>query len=163
MYEALLQDASLLEQAAEVDIRIDRDGPLDLYTQPQNYFKWSALAGIAESRANRQRCRVKEELWPLAREQARMNLQARGEKVTESKVDDVACVNASYRAGQNLLVDLEAAAAVMRSAERAMAQRMEMLRSLNSRQKVELGGYQNDDLEREAKANLTKTRNAKKL
>lgn len=142
LYEAFSSSQDLMEEMALQDIEIDRDAPLDtyLYTQAHLYYKWANLATIADARAAKQRILVKEELWPLAREGARVTLTNKGDKVTESRIDDVASVNAAYRGGQSRLIDLEAMAASLRSAERAMHQRLEMLRSINSRQRVELSG-----------------------
>lgn len=142
LYDAYLADQAALEADACRDLAIDRDSPIEgyLYTQAQDYFKWATLAAISEARAAAQKYRVKEELWPLARAQARTVLKASGERITESQVDDCAAVNAAYRSGQTKLVELEEVAGTLRAAERAMAQRLEMLRSLNSRQRVEFGG-----------------------
>lgn len=150
LFESFLQDPNLLEQTALTDLEIDRDLPLDdyLHTQASHYFKWGALAAIAEGRAARQKYRVKEELWPIARTNARTYLKTAGEKITEGAVDDKAMLDAVYRKGLELLNDLEVVANTLRSAERAMAQRVDMLRSVNSRQRSELEGQFSSDMDR---------------
>lgn len=142
LYQAFCDAPGLMEDMALADIELDRAADIAgyLYTQSANYFKWANLATIADAHAARQRNVVKEELYPIARERARATIMQRGDKPTEAKVDDLASVDAAYRGGQSRLVDLEAMAASLRAAERAMFQRLEMLRSINSRQRVELSG-----------------------
>jgi hypothetical protein len=152
LYDAFCENPELLGQMALEDLKIDRDAPLQpyLYEQAQNYFKWASLASLAQAKANAQRFKVKEELWPEARQEARGSLEGNSAKVTEGRIDDLAMLDEDYRAGQTSLVELEHVAETLRAAERAMAQRLEMLRSLNSRQRGEFGGIPTDDVVQEA-------------
>jgi hypothetical protein len=140
LYDQFLDDPESLEADANADLEITRDEPVDgyLYDQAQRYFKWASLASIAEAKASAQKHLVKEVLWPLARRNARIFLERSGGRITEGALDDGALMDEDYSQGRTKLVELEEVASVFRGAERAMQQRMEMLRSLNSRQRVEL-------------------------
>lgn len=139
LFELFLEDPKELEDAIETDLTVSRDDVHPHLTdQAGLYFKWARLAAIAESRAERQKILVKEDLAPRARKTARTLLGGETKKPTEKAIEDQALMDLHYKAGVTLLHDLEEVAATLKGAERAMAQRAEMLRSLNSRQRVEL-------------------------
>lgn len=149
MFDQFLQDPDALEAKVLEDLEIDRSGDIEEYlrTQSERYFTWAALASVAEARAARQKYVVNDELWPVARTMARAIEEQRsegGRRPSEARIDELAALNDEYRNGRQELVELEKIAGVLRGAERAMAQRLEMLRSLNSRQKVEFEAIPTD-------------------
>ena len=163
LYSTFLEEPELLEAKVAEDLAITPGADLDGYlrTQAERYFYWAALASIAESRASKQKHRVQEELWAMARTKARLDAESRSQKVTEGRLDEVASLDNEFREGRDLLCELEAISGIFRGAERAMYQRLEMLRSLNSRQRVELNNIPDDDfIAKASRAISTKRRKA---
>lgn len=133
-----LQNPEILERIASEDLRLSESTLYhSLLTQAERYFFWARMASKAESQRRTVEYRVKEELWPQARKEARAKLSMAGQKITEGSVEENALLDSDYRAGKAELVKAEEFSAVLRAAEQAMRQRMEMLRSLNSRQRAE--------------------------
>lgn len=149
LYHRLVNDPQVLESEVNKDLEINRDFAIEDYLrdQSQRYFKWAAVAAIAEARAAKQKVLVKELLWPQARFAARVLIQKSGGKVTEAQLDDGAMQDEAYAEGQAKLIDLEEVASVLKAAAKAAEQRMEMLRSLNGRQRVELGNLGTSDID----------------
>ena len=133
-----LQDPEKLQALATQDLNVSEERlQSQLMTQPERYFFWGKSAAKAEAARRSQEYRVKEILWPEARNIAREGLKRTGGKITEGNVDDIAMLNSDYRQGVEELVKAEEFSATLRAAEQAMRQRMEMLRSLNSRQRAD--------------------------
>ena len=134
-----LRDPASLQAIATTDLSLSEDTLYNsLLTHAGRYFFWARMAARAEAERRSVEFKVKEELWPQARQCARESIKFKGGKVTEGSVDDEALLDGDYRAGRAELVQAEEFSAVLRAAEQAMRQRMEMLRSLNSRQRAEL-------------------------
>lgn len=133
-----LQDPQALQDLATQDLSVsDSKLQSQMMTQPERYFFWGQMAARAEGARRSQEYKVKEILWPEARNIAREGLKRTGGKITEGNVDDIAMLNSDYRQGVEDLVKAEEFSATLRAAEQAMRQRMEMLRSLNSRQRAD--------------------------
>lgn len=128
------RDPQALQDLAAQDLAISEvELKAQMANQPTRYFFWARMAAQAEKIAKSTGYEVKEILWPQARKKARASLGLSGGKITEGAVDDIAMLDSDYRDGVERLTADEEFSSTLRAAEQAMRQRMEMLRSLNSR------------------------------
>jgi hypothetical protein len=136
LYELYFQNPQAMEDSAKDDLEINRTLIQDaLSSQPGVYYKWARLAAIGEARAASAKYHAKEAVYPKLVNFYRDNLPG---KVTEAKIEAAALSSDEYQQALASYIKLEEIAVSLRSMERAMAQRLEMLRSINSRIKAEL-------------------------
>lgn len=142
LYEKYCQDPELLDRDAEEAVRIhSSDVEKDLGAHAGIYLHWSRLSVEAEHEAAVIESYVDGFVKNDCRFRARQLLEQSREKITESRVDEIASRDPLWLRQQKLLSNAKKIASVFKRVENAMWQRKDMLQSLNSRQSREYEFY----------------------
>lgn len=118
----------------------------DMYRQAQAALAMGTMAAVAGDQLKQYKLHIEREVLPSARERAERLLNSAGQKITISGVDSKADAQPIMVRCYKALLEYELALAILTKAEGAMWQRKDMLQSINSRNRQELGTLQ-DDLE----------------
>ena len=146
LYKSLKNDPEALQEAIEGAVKINRAVVLeDLFRQAQVYMTWGYLLALADTDAKRLKLNMEEDVLPKARIGAVIELKAAGEKITIASKDDIAKQDPSYKQVQTMLITAQQRAAIYRKVVDALDHKRDMLQSLNSRQKVEIGSVPQED------------------
>lgn len=143
MYARLKKAPRSLENEIASAISINRDDVLrDMLTQAQTYMTWAFMGCLAERDLTNAKFYLEEELGPMLRTDARRVLESQKEegsgRITNIQVEDAVKKDKAYLNAAKEVRHAEALKAVFRKVEEAFKQRVQMLQSLNSRQKAEL-------------------------
>jgi hypothetical protein len=135
LYQRLSGSPEELSAEWRKDIAIDTDNIDEaLATSSEIHAKWGTLALMAESMAGEAE-EVKDVAWAHASEQARNKLDRRtGAKVTEARIQEIACQDDVYRALAKEYRDAKALATAFRQIEEYMSERQYAIHGLNKRQ-----------------------------
>ena len=146
LYDELKDDPVALQAAIEEAVRIDQQAMLfDLLRQAQVFATWGFLLALADTEAKRLRLRMEEEVLPAARQQAEAVLKEQDRKATVQAKDDLARQDKNYKAAQHAFLLANERASVFKRVVEALSHKRDMLQSLNSRAKVELGALPQED------------------
>lgn len=146
IYDGLKESPENLQAAIEDAVRIDRQAVLhDLMRQAQVFSTWGYLLALAETEAKRAKLSMEEDALPAARVNAAKLLKEREEKVTVKAKDDLAIQDMAYRAAQAIYITASERVSIYKRVLEALSQKRDMMQSLNSRAKVELGSLPQED------------------
>lgn len=146
LYDGLKDNPVRLQEAIEGAVRIDQQAMLhDLMRQAQVFATWGYLLALAETEAKRLRLRMEEDVLPAARLQAEDVLKEQEKKATVQAKDDMARQDPRYKEVQQKFLAANERAQIFKRVVEALGHKRDMLQSLNSRAKVELGALPNED------------------
>lgn len=133
--ESLLADA-------HADIEIDPERLLShLTSHPGTFLKWGMLQALAEARLRDIKREIEERIWPTARDEARAQILASGDKVTEARTDDLAVRNTKYQEAASKRALLAKVVDMLTKIENAMYVKRDSLQALSNRSREEFHSY----------------------
>lgn len=133
--EDLFYDLS--QKAAQI---LTADMHLTLAEQTNLYREWALYANLADAEEKASKVFLEKTVLPTQRLAARKIASDRGiAKPTKQDLEDVAFLSDEYRIAQQNHLRAQEVAGRFRAVERSMAQRAEIVRSINSRQCKEMG------------------------
>jgi hypothetical protein len=138
-YAQLCANPDLFEQESENVLKIPEGSIASaMIHQAELYRVWATYSVMANDELSRFKDYIKDVVWSDCRMAARQSLEENGEKVTESRLDELANRSNLYVKQREILRDAEIRAGKFRVVEQALLQKKDMLQSLNSRQCREL-------------------------
>jgi hypothetical protein len=141
-YQRLKDDPDSLEALIARDVRVSQQDVIaDILKQSQIFMAWSYYHVLAEYDAKVLKLRLTEEVYPACRKDAEQKVLDDGRKATKDTIHDYAVLNPVYKVAQENFLWAERRAHVLKAVVEALRQKKDMLQSLNSRQRVELGDY----------------------
>jgi len=149
-YSSLLKelqaDLSLLQKEVMDAVRLDQNAMLmDMVRMSSLHGKWAFLSSLAEAEVKKHKRIVEEEILPLCRTEAEQLCKEQNRKVLKQTLDDIAKEDPGYKSAMEELDTLHLLASILKNAAvAALLTKRDMLQSLNSRQKVELGALPHD-------------------
>lgn len=145
LYAQLTRDPLRLEQQIRAAVTMAQHDILgDIMRQSQIFMEWSYLHILAESDAKRAKVYWQEHVTAQCREQAEIVLPNEGRKATRDSIAERAAQMPEYKRAQTAYFEAEELASVLKAVVDSLKQKKDMIQSINSRQKVELGDYKSD-------------------
>jgi hypothetical protein len=116
------------DRAAHID---EADLHVSMQSQPELYTAWASLAAMAKNRVRRQDAH-KETTLARVKARIRKKLEDAGEKTTEEKIKEMARCDPTYQDAVEKALDAEEIADYFIFAEKAMYQRRDMIKEMNT-------------------------------
>ena len=147
IYSRYLEDNELLQDDIAKAVALDKNNFFfECYRQSSTLMTFSYMASLAEEKASKLKYRLEEVLTPKLRKEAREN--AEGKKVTVQEASDYAALQPEYQALYEEYIHAQKMASIFKKVEFAMSHKRDMLQTVNSRQKAELRGNPDADIDR---------------
>lgn len=145
IYDSLKNDPDKLQRDIAEAVRVSQDDVLtSMMRQAQLFMEWGYLQVLAEMDAKKARIQWEEVELPQCKAIAETRLKEAGEKFTVDRKLDMARQMPDYlTAYEHYLVALERSMIFAKVVD-ALRQKKDMIQSLNSRQRVELGAIQHE-------------------
>lgn len=119
----------------------------EFYRQASTAMTWAYVASLAAEDAAKLKFRLEEIVGPRLRREAR-ETAGPGKKVTAQEANDYAASQTEYQELAMEHIEAQARAEKLRKVEYALIQKKDMLQTINSRQRAELRGNENAELDR---------------
>lgn len=149
LYDSVKRDPVELQRKIAGALRVtEQTLHQSMLRQAQTFASWGAALALAERDAKLKKAEVEEVILPTARVAAETFLLNQGRKVTVQAKDDVARADPTYVIARTDLIEQQTVVGVIKSTVEALRQKMNMMQSLNSRQKAELTAIPVDSWDR---------------
>lgn len=148
IYRRLSESSDDLQDAVADAVSLDQTNLVkECYRQAATAMTWAYMASLAAEESAKLKFRLEEVVGPRLRTEAR-NAAPVGKKVTAQEASDYAAGQQEYQDLALAVIEAQARADMLRKVEYALIQKKDMIQTINSRQRAELRGDPNADIER---------------
>lgn len=138
-YDSIKRNVPKLQAEMASALRVDaRSLHMSMLRQAQVFGIWGAALALGERDYRLQKAEIDEVILPKARLLAEQSILDSGRKVTVQAKADVARADPTYCIARTGLIEQQMLNSVLKTTTVALIQKMNMMQSLNSRQKAEL-------------------------